>query len=247
MAIEYYKGYTNIVQIHNNLIEAHYKFSREQQLIMLQVAKTLQENDIYDKNEDTMVEYQADELLKLLNIGDRRTLRGVIKSLQRCIMSFNNLDEQWEADVNIFSRGRYFAGGHVEIKIDELMLPFFKKLNDHYTKLNMKEIVSFKSQYSIRIYELARKLQFIKEPYKKEKIYTVEEFQKMVGSEYKRWVDVQRHVLEPAKQEINNNTRVYFDYEPIKSYKKGQTRGRKGVNEIKIIMNIRGHYQAKLL
>jgi len=247
MAIEYYKGYTNIVQIHNNLIEAHYKFSREQQLIMLQVAKTLQENDIYNKNEDTLVTYQANELLELLNIGDKRTLRGVVKSLQRCIMSFENFDESWEADVNVFSRGRYFAGGHVEIKIDELMLPFFKKLNDHYTKLNLKEIVSFKSQYSIRIYELARQLQFIKEPYKKEKIYTIDEFQKMVGSEYKQWIHIRDKVLEVAKQEINDNTRVYFDYEPIESYKKGQTRGRKGVNEVKIIMNIKGHYQPKLL
>lgn len=247
MAIDYYKGYTNIVQIHNNLVEAHYKFSKEQQLIMLQVAKTLQENDIYDKNEDTLVEYQADELMKLLNIGDRRTLRGVIKSLQRCIMSFENFDEQWEADVNVFSRGRYFAGGHIEIKIDELMLPFFKELNDKFTKLNMKELVSFKSQYSIRIYELARKLQFIKEPQKKEKIYTIDEFQKMVGSSFKTWQHIKDKVLEPAKAEINGNTRVYFDYEPIESYKKGQTRGRKGINEVKIIMNIVGHYQPSLL
>jgi len=41
--IRYHKGYTNIVKIHNNLIESHYKFTREQQVILLQVAKTLQE------------------------------------------------------------------------------------------------------------------------------------------------------------------------------------------------------------
>jgi len=247
MAIEYYKGYSNIVKIHNNLVEAHYKFTREQQLILLQVAKTLQEKDVYDKKEDTEVTYNAFELQELLNIPDRRTLRGVINSLQRCIMSFENLEEQWVCDVNVFIKSRYHAGGKIDIRIDYDMLPFFKELNERYTKLNMKEITSFKSQYSIRIYELARKLQFIKEPYKQEKVYDLDEFQKMVGSSYKRWIDIERFVLKPAKEEINENTRVYFDYEPVKGYKKGQKRGRAGVIKIKIIMNIKGHYQAKLL
>lgn len=247
MAIEYYKGYTNIVQIHNNLVEAQYKFTREQQLILLQVAKTLQETDIYDKYSYMKVEYQVSELQSLLNIPDNRTIRGVIKSLQRCIMSYENLEEQWEEDVVVFVSARYYTGGHIEIEIHQNMLPFFKKLNEHYTKLNMKEIVRFKSQYSIRIYELARKLQHLKEPKKKEQVYTIDEFQKMVGSSFKTWQHIKDKVLEPAKEEINGHSRVYFDYAPIESYKKGQTRGRKGVNQIKIIMNIEGHYQAKLL
>lgn len=247
MAISYYKQHTNIIKIHNNIIEAHYKFTREQQLIMLQVAKTLQKMEVFNSDKTTKVFYQADELMKAIGITDRRTLRGVVRSLQTCLMSFENLDEGWEADVNIFSMGKYWKGGKVEISLHEMMLPFFKELNDHYTKLNMKELVSFKSQYSIRLYELARKLQFIKLPYKQEKIYTLEEFQKLMGSNYKTWQDLERKVLIPAKKEINNNTRVFIDYTPIKGYKKGQTRGRQGVNEVKIIMNIQGHYQPNLI
>lgn len=247
MAVKYHKGYTNIVQIHNNLIEAHYKFTREQQLILLQVAKTLQEKDIFEENKHQKVTYNLQEIQTLLNISDYRTVRGVIKSLQRCIMTYKNLEERWEADVNIFIYSKYHAGGSIDIEIHSEMLQFFKRLNEHFTKLNMKEIVSFKSQYSIRVYELCRKLQFIKSPYKQEKIYSVDEFQKMIGSTYKKWQDLENKVLSVAKNEINDNTFVYFDYEPIYSYKDGQTRGRKGVNEIKIIMNIKGHYQAKLL
>lgn len=253
--IRYHKGYTNIVKVHNNLVEAHYKFSREQQVILLQVAKTLQQQDIFDKEEDTEVSYQAGELLERLNISDKRVLRGVIRSLQRCIMSFENLDKQWECDVNVFSKAKYHTGGQIDIKLDYDMLPFFKHLSKeigNYTELNIKEMTQFKSQYTIRLYQLARKLQNIgitdkTKSWKQEKIYTLEEFQEIMGSSYKTWQDLERKVLKPAVKELKDNSFIFVDYEPIKKYKKGQTRGRAGVREIKIIANRVNHYQGKLL
>lgn len=253
--IRYHKGYTNIVKVHNNLVEAHYKFSREQQVILLQVAKSLQEQDIFDKKEDTEVVYQAGELLQLLNIADKRTLRGVIMSLQRCIMTFKNLDEQWECDVNIFIKAKYYVGGKIEIRLDYDMLPFFKHLSHelgNYTELNIKEMTQFKSQYTIRLYQLARKLQNIgitpkTKTWKQEKVYTIEEFQEIMGSNYKTWQDLERKVLKPAIEELKDNSFIYVAYEPIKEYKEGQTKGRKGVRKIKIIANRVGHYQGKLL
>jgi plasmid replication initiation protein len=250
--IRYHKGYTNIVKIHNNLIEAHYKFSREQQVILLQVAKTLQEQDIFDNNEHVTVNYQADELLQRLKISDRRTLRGVVKSLQCCLMSYKNLDEHWEEDINIFIRGRYHAGGDVEIEIHKNMLQFFKHLTERYTELNLKEAVHLKSQYAIRLYEWARKLQNIgvtkdTKSWKQEQILTIEEFQKQMGSSYKTWQDLERKVIKPAMDELKDNSFIFIDYEPIKGYKKGQTRGKPGVIEIKLKVNRVGHYQPSLI
>jgi len=237
------------------LIEAHYRFSREQQVILLQVAKTLQEQDIFDKKENTTVTYQATPLLKMLNIADKRTLRGVIRSLQRCIMSFENLEERWECDVNIFTKAKYHAGGKIEIQIDYDMLPFFKHLSKeigHYTELNIKEMKQFKSQYTIRIYQLARKLQNISitkktKAWKQEKDYTLDEFQKIMGSDYEKWQDIERWVLKPAIKELENNSFIYVNYEKIMGYKKGQTRGRQSVVGVKLMMNRVGHYQGKLL
>jgi len=252
--IRYHKGYTNIVKIHNNLIEAHYKFSREQQVILLQVAKTLQEQDIFNKYEHTTVTYKTSDLLQQLNMSDRRTLRATILSLQRCIMSYKNLKEHWEQDVNIFISGKYHIDT-IDIEIHKDMLQFFKHLTKelgNYTELNIKEMVSYKSQYTIRLYQLARKLQNIgitkkSKTWKQEKIYTLDEFQKEVGSNYKTWQDLERKVLKPAMQELKDNSFIYVDYEPIKGYKQGQTRGRAGVVEIKIKANRVNHYQPKLI
>lgn len=252
--IRYHKGYTNIVKLHNNLVEAHYKFSREQQVILLQVAKTLQEKDIFDKYEHTTVSYKTSDLLQQLNISDRRTLRGVVRSLQRCIMSYENLEEKWEQDVNVFISGKYHIDT-IEIEIHKDMLQFFKHLSKelgNYTELNLKEMVSYKNQYTIRIYQLARKLQNIgitkdTKHYKQEKKYTIEEFQKEVGSNYKTWQDLERNVLIPAMEELKDNSFLYVEYEKVLGYKKGQTKGRQGVIEIKLKVNRVGHYQGKLL
>ncbi len=255
MKVRYDKKHTNIVRIHNNLVEARYKFSREQQLILLQVGKTLQQMDVLDKKEDTDVTYQAGELLTMLNISDKRVLRGVINSLQRCIMTFKNVDERWECDVNIFIKSKYHTGGKIEIKLDYDMLPFFKHLTHelgNYTELNIAEMKQFKSQYTIRLYQLARKFQNIgvkkgTETWKQEKIYTLEEFQKLMGSEYDTWQKVSTKVIKPALAELKDNSYIYVDVEPIKGYKKGQTRGRMGVVAVKLKVNRVNHYQAKLL
>ena len=252
--IRYHKGYTNIVKIHNNLVEAHYKFSREQQMILLQVAKTLQEQDIFDSYQHTWVTYKITELLELLNIEDRRTLRGVIRSLQRCIMSFKNLNEHWEMDVNIFISGKYHSAGTIDIEIHKEMLQFFKHLSKemgNYSELNMSEMRQFKSQYTIRFYQLARKLQNITvtdktKAWKQEKIYTVEELQEIVGSKYKTWQHLEERALKPAMEELKDNSHIYFDYEPIREYKKGQTKGRAGVTKVKLIVNRVNHYQGSL-
>jgi len=253
--IRYHKGYTNIVKVHNNLVEAHYKFSREQQVILLQVAKTLQEQDIFDKYEHTMVKYKTSELLDMLNISDRRTLRGVVRSLQRCLMTFKNLDEHWEMDVNVFISGKYHSEGFVEIEVHKDMLQFFKHLSKeigNYTELNIREMKQFKSQYTIRLYQLARKLQNIgikkgTESWKQEKIYTLDEFQQLMGSSYKTWQDIERWVIKPALSELEDNSFIYVNIEPIREYKKGQTRGRAGVTKVKLIANRVEHYQGKLL
>ena len=255
MKIRYDKKFTNIVRVHNNLVEAHYKFSREQQLILLQVAKTLQQMDVLDNKNDTEIVYQAGELLTMLNISDKRVLRGVINSLQRCIMTFKNLDEHWECDVNIFIKSKYHTGGKIEIRLDYDMLPFFKHLSrelGNYTELNLKELTQYKSQYTIRLYQLARKFQNIgvkrgTKSWKQEKIYTLDEFQKIMGSNYKDWQGVNNFVIKPALSELKDNSFIFVDIEPIKGYKKGQTRGRQGVVAVKLKVNRVNHYQAKLL
>lgn len=236
MAIVYDKRHTNVVKMHNNLVEAHYKFSREEQLILIQVAHTLQKSDVFDNQNIIRVSYDANELREMLNIGDLRTIRGIIKGLQRCVISYQNIDESWEADINVFAVGKYFAGGVVEIGIVPDMLLFFKKLDEHYTKLNMKELVQLNSQYSIRIYQLMRKLQYIPLPGAKSKKYTLQEFQVIVGSNYKRWADLERKVIKPSVDEINKKTRIWVEYKA--NYKK-VNRGRPPVESVTFLMGVK--------
>jgi len=205
----------NIVEIHNSIVEGIYKFTREQQLIMLKVAHSLQMID-YDNNKKVIdVEYQNNELSEFLGL-DNRTVRSVIKTLQKCIITFKNLDEQWECDVNIFTKAKYYRGGHIEIRIDEDMIPFFKTISENYTQSNIKEVVSLDSSYTIRIYNILRKLQYLKKPAQNIKKYELEEFKTMLGIP-KKWTysNIKQKILEPAQKNINENTFINMDWQTI--------------------------------
>ena len=78
---------------------------------------------------------------------------------------------------------------------------------------------SFKSKYSIRIFELLKR-----ETYKRRRSFNVpvEELREFVGlneSEYVRFSDFERYVLKPADTEINAQGSLKFKYEKVKKWR----------------------------
>lgn len=233
----------NVVEIHNNIVEGIYKFTREQQLMLLKVAHSLQMMDYDNTMKVVDVEYQVGEIAKFLML-DERTVRSVIKTLQKCIMTFKNLDQKWECDVNIFTKAKYHAGGKIEIRIDEDMIPFFKTISANYTKANIQEVVKLDSGYTIRIYNILRKLQYIQKPAQSVKKYEIEEFKKMLGIPQNwSYYDIKRKILEPSKQSIDENTFINMDYQ---TEEKREGVGRPKVTHIILGMSKKEAYQPKL-
>ena len=114
-------------------------------------------------------------------------------------------------------------------RLDEDLVPYLFELKDFFFSYTLREIINFKSKYSIRIYELLksefdkkthrfndRKYIFIK--------YSIEEFKDFLMIEqeqYKEFRDFKRRVLLPAKNEINKlSNAIFFDFETIKEGKK---------------------------
>jgi len=240
------KKFANVIEIHNNIVEAQYKLSREQQLLLFKIVMEINKGR-YESN-TTMItknwemyvlvtKLNVAETAKYLNI-DKRTIRKVIQSLQKVIITHVDLDKKTKTDTQVIGRARYVNDEQeVQIMINDEMGKYLKDMSVNYTQLNLKEIVTLKSQYSIRIYQLARKLQNIKPPYTKAITYTLEEFQKMIGSNYPTWQKLKTNVLEPSKKELIKNTRLWIDFEPIKE-SKGNKGGRPKVTKIKLLMEL---------
>ena len=111
--------------------------------------------------------------------------------------------------------------GIVHIKLDEDMIPYLFDLKKRFTKYQLYNVLSMKSAFSVRIYELMKSYANLKTI-----TFDIDELKKMLMVEdvksYNRFPDFRRKVLEKAIQEINALTDIRIGYEPI-------TKGRKVV------------------
>lgn len=94
------------------------------------------------------------------------------------------------------------------------ILPHLYQLKPRFTNYGLQYIAQMKSMYSIRFYEWS--IMYLNASQKNKISYekTVEELKEdlALDGKYKRWGDLKKNVLEPAKNEISELTNIDFDF-----------------------------------
>jgi plasmid replication initiation protein len=104
--------------------------------------------------------------------------------------------------------------GVIDIKLDKDLKPYLLQLKQFFTKYNYLYVMTMRSQYSIRLYEILKSYENVKGI-----IYEVEELRKLLNlanDVMPRWVDFKRFVIEQAIKEINQFTDITIKYDTIK-------------------------------
>lgn len=104
--------------------------------------------------------------------------------------------------------------GVIEIRLDEDLKPYLLQLKTFFTKYNYLYVMTMKSQYSIRLYELLKSYENIGGI-----IYEVTELRKLLNladDVLPRWFDFKRFVIEQAIKEINQLTDIAVKCDTIK-------------------------------
>jgi len=108
------------------------------------------------------------------------------------------------------------TGGKVIIKIDEMMKPYLLQLQNNFTEYELLFTLAMRSQYSIKLYELLKSLE-----YKKRWIFDIEDLKRLLSAEkYNRYPDFKRYVLDIAVREINDLSDITTWYEASKEGRK---------------------------
>ncbi|WP_244411306.1 replication initiation protein [Parageobacillus thermoglucosidasius] len=102
--------------------------------------------------------------------------------------------------------------GRVYLSFDPRLKPYLLQLKKEFTTYRLKNVMELKSGYSIRIYEILKRWQFINDV----KI-PLDELRKMVGATDKY---LEKRVLAPAQKEITEKTDLSFEYKEVKSGRK---------------------------
>ena len=214
LEVNKYRNY--IVSKSNDLIQkTRFDFSVQQQKILLYLISKIKP----EQKQFEYEEFDIQEFCQMCGIDETSgknyaDLKKTIKNIsdKSFWMTFNDDSEKllrWIDKVEIKKNS-----GTLLVKLDDEMKPFLLEIRK-FTKYNLINTLGMSSKYSIRLYELLKSYENLNETI----MFTVENFQKKVGSDYERWVDVRKRVIEPALTEINGSTDIKANY---KVEKKGR-------------------------
>ncbi|MDP1818135.1 MAG: replication initiation protein [Leadbetterella sp.] len=213
---------TRELKVHksNDLIEASYKLSLQEQRIILLMISML---NPYKEKEFQTIRISIQEFMELVGVTGKSKYDDVM-SITKKLRERTLLIKKPESDLIIgwLSSAEYFKGkGYVELEFSPKMKPYLLQLQELYTPYNLKDIIKLRLSYSVRIYELCKQYQMIGE-----RTFPLEELKRIlgiVGDKYKLYADFKRRVVTPVVKELNKSTDLSIMYEEKKEGKRVAT------------------------
>ena len=214
------KSRNKLIVKSNRLIEAKYRLSVREQKFILYIASLVNQGDTDFKYKKIRIK-DIEEILK----GDESKKWGsiyeVVKDISQTLNSkplYVKEEDGWELIYWFASIKAEKNKGIITFELSERMKPFLLELKGYFTKYRFNNILSLRSGYSIRIYELLKLNQF------KGKVrYEINHFRELIGAsykdpqtnkekhKYKEYKAFKRSVLNHAQKEIQRETDIYFE------------------------------------
>lgn len=214
---------TRLVVKDNALIDASFNLSLvEQRLMLLAIVEA---REIQDLTPDTPIEIKASSYREQYNTDSSEAYKQLSEATKQLFnRQFSYIDKYKSDDAITVSRwlneATYINNkGTVVIYLNRNVISMISRLEANFTKYLLEQVSDFKSQYSIRLYELLIKYKDVGNSKK----YTIEEIRSLLGigiNEYKVLADFKKRVLDLAVKEINDKTDTTIKYE---QFKEGRT------------------------
>jgi plasmid replication initiation protein len=214
----------NLVTKSNVLIEANYKLGVIEQKIILSIASNIQPTDSDFKTYTLRVK-EFNELLGLKGTPKYTELRKITKDLMQKVFEIRIgkkiIQVAWLSFVAYNE-----SEGTIDIRFDPFLRPYFLQLKNEFTSYKLENIVKLKSSYAIRIYELLKQYEKMKE-----RTFSLKDLRRALGAEkvYPAYGNFKQRVLVAAQMELRYKTDISFEIEEIKEKRR--------VEKIKFIIN----------
>jgi plasmid replication initiation protein len=207
-----------IVKKSNHFImNSSYDLSLEEQKIVLTLASMVQPND----EEFKPYKFKIADFMKLIGVEDKSKyseIPKITKALMKKVLEIQ--EENGLLQVAWLSSVRYEKGsGMVTLRFSPDLKPYMLKLNGLFTRYKLANILSMKSKYSPRIYELLKCNEFKKQKYIE---LEVEELRKLLKAEtiYPKYNDFKRYIIVRTQKELKKVSDLSFEFEEIKTGRK---------------------------
>lgn len=196
----------NLIVKANDLIEARYDLSlNEQKIILYAVSKLDRERDNFN-----ILILNVREFTQLLGTTQERysEIRVIVERLMAKQVRIDT--KEFNLVVNWVSSIQYIKDtGIIELEFSEKLAPYLLQLRSKFTRYQLKNILYLKNKYSVRMYELLKQYHNLGT-----RTFTVEEIKNIlaINNKYDEFKDFNRYVLKIATDEINKHTDIIVSY-----------------------------------
>ncbi|MBJ8025074.1 replication initiation protein [Bacillus cereus] len=207
----------NIVSKSNTLIEANSRLNLVEQKMLLCLASNIEPND-RDFKTYTFPIKQFHDLLGLNGSTKYTELSKITKELLSKVIEIRAGEEliqvSWLSSA-IYNRNK----GTIDMRFDPLLKPFLLELSSKFTSYRLANVVKLKSTYAIRIYELLKQYEDLKE-----RTISLENLRYYLDAMdvYPNYANFKQRVLKPSQKELNQKTDISVEFEEIKLGRKVQ-------------------------
>lgn len=198
----------------NDLIEARHNNPltvREQKIILAMVSEIQPDDEDFKEYSISLKNFN--EMLGLKGKTKYSEIKEIVKNLMGKTIEIPRKNKGWLL-AHWVSSAEYIDGeGFIELTFSPKLKPYLLQLKE-YTSYRLSNILSLNSTYSIRLYELMKKWEFLGQWE-----YPVEDLRGKLGVEegtYPKYSNFKARVLLRAIEEVNEKTEFHITFEEIK-------------------------------
>ncbi|MED1790979.1 replication initiation protein [Brevibacillus laterosporus] len=203
----------DLVTKSNRFIEANYKLGAQEQKVILLLASKIQPSD----DDFKPYTFSIKEFAKLINVKGEYLYSDLRK------ITLNLLSKPFEIFINDtliqtnWLMEASYRDGTVSLKFNSFLKPYLLQLKREFTSYRLSNIVTLKSAYSIRLYELLKQYETIGT-----RSFDLATIRKVLGVEdiYPVYANFKNRVIIPAQKELAKKTDISFEFTEEKAGRK---------------------------
>jgi plasmid replication initiation protein len=201
-----------IVTQANELVESRYNLTLgEQRLIFTMIARIQPEDEDFKPYRISL-----NELAEFLGINKNHIYADCKKITKKLLEKVVEIQEPGRLlQTHWVSSADYMDGaGMVNLTFDPLLKPYLLQLKGNFTSSKLEMLLSFKSQYTMRMYTLLKQYERLNG-----REIDLQQLRDTLGlgkDQYKRYNDFKKDILESTQKELKAKADLYFEFDEIK-------------------------------
>lgn len=199
------------------IMNSNYDLSLQEQKIILTLASLVRRDD----EEFKSYNFKISEFMELVGVEDKSKYTEIPKITRELMKKVLEIHEgNTLLQVAWLNSARYEKGsGIVTLKFSPDLKPYMLQLKEKFTQYQLANILTMKSKYSPRVYEILKCNEFKKQGYIE---IEIEELRKLLRTEgmYQQYQDFKRKIIIQTQKELKEKTDISFDFEEIKTGRK---------------------------